>query len=298
MEYFKDYNLADLTTWKAGGSADWAAFPETVEEIQEACRWARDRKLPITVLSGGSNVLISDKGIEGLTIVLQKFSKIESVDYINGKFSLVCSAGTPKSDVLKAFVKHRLSPAIFLAGLPGDMGGGVVMNAGVGHDVAPKEFCEITEWIEYIDLNDSQFPIRRKSVSELSFTYRKSSGWKPGIITRIGIGWVEQPDDTVLKRLQDGNKRRMSTQPLQYPSCGSVFKNPPGDKSGRLIESCGLKGFTVGGAQVSEKHANFIINIGGASSNDILAVKDHVLKTVLEKASVTLEAEFVFLGRS
>jgi UDP-N-acetylmuramate dehydrogenase len=297
MEYLKDFNLAEYTSWRVGGSADHAVFPETVEDLQEACRWAQARQMPLTILSGGTNVLVSDRGIEGLTIVLKKFSKIDDVEYKNGRLTLTCYSGTPKADVLKVFVKHRLSPAIFLAGLPGDMGGGVVMNAGVGHDVAPKEFCEIVEWIEYIDLNDAAFAVKRKSAKEINWVYRKSEGWKPGIITRIGIAWTEQPDDTVLKRLQEGNKRRMGTQPLQYPSCGSVFKNPTGDKSGRLIESCGLKGYTIGGAQVSEKHANFIINVGGATAGDILAVKNHVQKTVQDQTGFELETEFVFLGR-
>ncbi len=297
MEYIKNHPLAELTTWKTGGSADWAVFPTTVLEVQEACRWAKAQNLPISVLSGGSNVLISDQGIEGLVIVLQKLSLIESTDYSESTLRLTCLSGTPKSEVLKVFVKHRLSPAIFLAGLPGDMGGGVVMNAGVGHDVAPKEFCEITEWIEYIDLNHPEFVIKKVSAQDIQWKYRKSAGWQPGIIVRMGIVWKEEPDATVLKRLQEGNKRRMNTQPLQYPSCGSVFKNPPNNKSGRLIEECGLKGYTVGGAQVSEKHANFIINVGGCTAQDILDVKNHVQKTVQEQKGILLEAEFVFMGR-
>jgi len=297
MEFLPDYNLAEYTTWKAGGSADWAAFPENEADVQEACHWAQEKKLPITVLSGGSNVLVSARGIDGLVLILQKLSKIENIKYENGTLSLDCLAGTPKADLLKVFVKQRLSPAIFLAGLPGDVGGGVVMNAGVGHEVQPKEFVEITDWIEYIDLNDPTFLVRRKSAQEIQWQYRKSGGWQPGIITKVGITWTEQPDDTVLKRLQEGNKRRMSTQPLNFPSCGSVFKNPPNNKSGRLIEECGLKGFSVGGAQVSEKHANFIINNGGATADDILAVVTHVQKTVLEQKQIKLEKEFVYLGR-
>jgi UDP-N-acetylmuramate dehydrogenase len=297
MEFLKEYKLAEHTTWKVGGAADWAVLPTSVEELREACLWASQKNIPITVLSGGSNVLVSDKGIEGLVILLQKFSKIESSEYVNSQFKAVCYSGTPKADLLKVFVKHRLSPAIFLAGLPGDVGGGVVMNAGVGHDVAPKEFCEITEWIEYIDLATPDFKVKKKKTSELQWAYRKSAGWQPGIITRVGISWTEKSDDTVLKRLQEGNKRRMSTQPLQYPSCGSVFKNPPGDKSGRLIEECGLKGFRIGGAQVSEKHANFIINVGESTASDIEAVKSHVQKTVLEKKNISLETEYIYLGR-
>lgn len=297
MEFLKDYKLEDMTSWKVGGVADWAVRPESIEDFRAACEWAQEKKYPLTILSGGSNVLVSDKGIEGLVILMNRWNKIEDVKIENNQVRAVCQAGATKADLLKVFVKARMSPAIFLAGLPGDVGGGVVMNAGVGHDVAPKEFHEIVDWVEWIDLSKKDFPVVKKSKSEIQWQYRKSSGWQPGIITRVGILWQESPDDTVLKRLQEGNKRRMSTQPLQFPSCGSVFKNPPGKKSGRLIEECGLKGFQIGGAQVSEKHANFIINVGGATSSDIEAVRSHVQKTVFDKTGVMLETEFVFLGR-
>ncbi len=297
MEYLKSFNLAELTSWKVGGDADWAVMPESVEQVREACLWAHSQKLPVTVLGGGSNVLVSDRGIEGLVIITKNFSKIEAPKISGNKLQVVCDAGAAKADLLKVFVKQRMSPAIFLAGLPGDVAGGVVMNAGVGHDVAPKEFCEIVEWVEWIDTNTEEFRVVKKNKDEITWSYRKSSGWQPGIITRVGIVWEEAPDDTVLKRLQEGNKRRMSTQPLQWPSCGSVFKNPPGDKSGRLIEECGLKGFQTGGAQVSEKHANFIINAGGSTAEDIEAVRKHVQDTVFKVKAIHLETEYVFLGR-
>ncbi len=297
MEFKQNYKLAEHTWWKVGGSADWAVFPESVQDIQKACRWARDKKMPVTVLSGGSNVLVSDDGVAGLVILLTKFAKIESVDIAGDKTSAVCQAGMPKSELLKVFIKQRQSAAIFLAGLPGDVGGGVVMNAGVGHEIHPKEFCEIVEWVEWVDLSSQEFNIVRKNKSDLQWLYRKTNGWQPGIITRVGITWEEPADDTVLKRLQESNKRRMATQPLHLPSCGSVFKNPPGNKSGRLIEECGLKGYQVGGAQVSEKHANFIVNIGGATAKDIESVRLHVQATVKAHNGVELETEYIFLGR-
>lgn len=297
MEYLKSFNLAEFTTWKIGGNADWAVMPETVDQIREACIWARSQKLPVTVLGGGSNALVSDQGIEGLVILTKNFSKIETPQISGNTLQVVCEAGAPKAELLKVFVKQRMSPAIFLAGLPGDVAGGVVMNAGVGHDVAPKEFCEIVQWVEWMDTGSADFRLVKKNKEEITWHYRKSSGWQPGIITRVGIAWSEAPDDTVLKRLQEGNKRRMSTQPLQWPSCGSVFKNPPGHKSGRLIEECGLKGFQIGGAQVSEKHANFIINVGGSTAQDIEAVRQHVQDTVLKQKGIRLETEYVFLGR-
>ncbi len=297
MEFKQNYNLAEHTWWKVGGSADWAVFPQSVDDIVEACGWARAKNLPITVLSGGSNVLVSDEGVAGLVILLTQFSKMESVTIAGNKTSAICQAGLPKSELLKVFIKQRQSAAIFLAGLPGDVGGGVVMNAGVGHEIHPKEFCEIVEWVEWIDLASSDFKILRKNKSELEWSYRKTKGWQPGIITLVGIAWEEPPDDTVLKRLQESNKRRMATQPLHLPSCGSVFKNPPGNKSGRLIEECGLKGYQVGGAQVSEKHANFIVNIGGATAKDIESVRQHVQSTVKSLKGVELETEYIFLGR-
>lgn len=297
IQFIPQYPLADLTTWKVGGKADFAFLPSTVMELREACMMARKQNLKINVLSGGSNVLVSDKGVEGLTIIMKNLSGISSASYALGALRAECWAGTPKSELLKHFVKHKLSPAIFLAGLPGDVGGGVVMNAGIGHEFKPKEFSEIVDWVEYVPLDDPMFKVVRKEKDEIEWTYRHTHGWEPGIITQVGIIWKEAPNDQVLKDLQASNKRRMDTQPLNQPSCGSVFKNPHPRKAGELIEGSKLKGFKIGGAQVSEKHANFIVNIGGATAADITAVKDHVQKTVLAETRVQLEPEYRFLGR-
>lgn len=296
MDYQKDFILAPFTTWKIGGPADWCAQPKTVEEVQEACSWAQTKNIPITVLSGGSNVLISDKGIEGLVLLLDKFVGITHVDYTDNTLTCECLAGTRKSDLLKVFVKQKLSPAIFLAGLPGDVGGGVVMNAGVGHDVLPKEFVEITDWFEYIPFENPR-EVVRKLKNEVHWTYRHSEGWGPGVITKVGIRWTEAPQEDLITRLQKSNQRRMASQPLQWPSCGSTFKNPPGHTAGKLIDDCQLKNFSVGGAQVSELHANFILNRGGATAQDILDVVKHVQQTLLEQKNIKLEQEFKFLGR-
>lgn len=297
MDYLKDFALAEFTTWKIGGTADWCVRPQTINEVQEACQWALDKNLPVTVLSGGSNVLISDGGIEGLVILLDQLVGIESLGYANGVLSCECLAGTRKSDLLKVFVKNRLSPAIFLAGLPGDVGGGVVMNAGVGHDVAPKEFVEITEWFEYVPFAQPRTLVR-KYKNDVRWTYRHSSEWGPGVIVRVGIRWEEGPQDSLLEKLKSSNQRRMTSQPLQWPSCGSTFKNPPGNKAGRLIDDCGLKNYQVGGAQISDLHANFILNRGQATAADVLAVVRHVQDTVKIQKNIVLEPEFKFLGRA
>lgn len=296
MNYQQNFSLAEFTTWKIGGLADWCVQPSRVEEIQEACRWALDKKLPVTVLSGGSNVLISDKGIEGLVILLNNFVGISNIEFKDNTLTCECLSGTRKSDLLKVFVKNRMSPAIFLAGLPGDVGGGVVMNAGVGHDVLPKEFVEITEWFEYVPYDKPESIIHKKK-QDVHWTYRHSSGWGPGIITRVGIHWSELPQEDLIQRLQASNQRRMASQPLQWPSCGSTFKNPPGDKAGRLIDQCGLKNFSIGGAQVSDLHANFILNRGQATASDVLAVVRHIQDTIKKQKNIVLEPEFKFLGR-
>lgn len=297
MEFLKDVSLKEYNTWKVGGTADWAVFPTTPQEVQEACLWAKEKKVSITVIGGGSNILVSDEGIEGLTIITKNLAGITNEILENDCLTITCLAGTMKAEVLRSFVKNRLSPALFLAGLPGDMAGGVVMNAGVGHDLHPKEFCELVEWIEYVDLSVNTCDIKKLNKDKIEWSYRKSRGWQPGVITKLQIAWQEKPDPSILKRLQESNKRRMSTQPLQYPSCGSVFKNPQGTTSGRVIDECGLKGYHIGGAQVSEKHANFIINTGNATAKDIAQVISHVQTQVKYKKQIELQTECLFLGR-
>ncbi|MCB9072916.1 MAG: UDP-N-acetylmuramate dehydrogenase [Bdellovibrionaceae bacterium] len=298
MEFLPQFQLAPYTTWKIGGAADWAVQPTTVEEVQGACLWAKEKNLPITVISGGSNILVSDDGIVGLVILMNKLSGIANIQWKNNTLTCDCLAGTPKSELLKIFVKQRLSPAIFLAGLPGDVGGGVVMNAGIGHDIHPKEFCEITSWLEYVAWDEPNCPIVRVDGKEMKWSYRHTDGWGPGVIVRSGIHWQEEPQVDLLQRLKESNNRRIATQPLNMPSCGSVFKNPPGNKSGRLIEECGLKGFQIGGAQVSTLHGNFIVNTGAAKAADVMAVVQHVQKTVKEQKGILLEYEFKWFGRA
>ncbi len=150
---------------------------------------------------------------------------------------------------------------------------------------------EIVEWVEV--LQDRK--VVRFNADQITWTYRHSSGWQPGIVIRVGLCWPNQPVSDMSERVREANRIRMSKQPLELPSCGSVFVNPPGHKSGALIEACGLKGFSIGGAQVSPKHANFIVNNGNAKAADILGVIQHVQKTVKERQNVDLKTEVIFL---
>ena len=293
IEIQKDISLASYTSWLVGGSAEYFFLPKTIAELQEAQAWALSKKLNVTVVGGGSNVLISDQGVAGLTMCLKHLNKVEMFEE-DGNFKIICESGTGKSELLKIYLKNKLAPALFLAGLPGDVGGGVVMNAGVAEAFRPREFVEITEWIQVLRPNGK---IEKLGASDLDWKYRHCEGWQPGIITQVGFTWPKEIDDKILDQVREANKVRLSKQPLDKPSCGSVFKNPEGHKAAQLIDSCGLKGFSIGGAQVSTKHANFIVNTGNATAADTWAVMEHVRKTVKEQKQIELSTEVVRLGR-
>lgn len=293
LNVLQNHNLAEYTSWLIGGNADYFCLPANYEEMREALRFAAEKKLKVTVLGGGSNVLISDEGIEGLTICLKKLSGI-TTETTNGKLYLDCLAGTSKSELLKTFLKHQLPPALFLAGLPGDVGGGVVMNAGVAEMFQPREFMELVDSIEVMTAVGE---VKTLNKSDLKIGYRHTDGWQPHIVVKALLSWPLEKDPEVLNKVREANKIRLSKQPLDKPSCGSVFKNPPQHKVAQLIDSCGLKGYTVGGAQVSPKHANFIVNLGTAAAKDVWSVIQHVKETVKHKTGVDIQTEVIRLGR-
>lgn len=292
----QNVSLASFTSWQVGGTADWLSEPTSEIELEEAIKFAVEKSLPITVLGGGTNVLISDRGIRGLVIALRKFTGINTREHF-GRFQVEALSGTSKSELLRVFLKAKLEPAVFLAGIPGDVGGGIVMNAGVSEMMTPREFVEITDRIEVWNW-DSKGAISKRQIDakNLNWSYRHCEGWRPGILVRTWFSWKLEPREDVLSRVRNANQVRVTKQPLDLPSCGSVFVNPPNDRAGRLIESCGLKGFAIGGAKVSEKHANFIVNTGGATATDMSAVIEHVQKKVLMVSGVKLKTEVIWLG--
>lgn len=303
MDIRENVMLKDFAWWKIGGPAEFFCLPKTVEQVQEAVEFAKTRGLMITVLGGGTNVLISDQGIKGLVICMKQLSATKIVED-EAVIRVEALAGTPKSELTKIFLKRKLAPALFLCGLPGDVGGGVVMNAGVAERITPREFVEITAWVDVLDLNKNH--VRRLKQNEIQWHYRHSEGWQPGIIVRAEIVWPNTPDETIPRKVTEATKVRRGKQPLELPSCGSTFKNPPKigvspggtppDSAGALIEKAGLKGYTVGGAQVSPKHANFIVNIGGASASDVDSIIRHVRSEVKRQFQVDLETEVRYLG--
>ncbi len=286
----KNQSLKNLNSWLVGGEAEYFCQPTSVEELKECVAWAQQKNLAITILGGGSNVLVADQGVRGLTICLKSFSGLEEVS----ANEFVALSGTSKSEVLKVFLKNKLPPALFLAGIPGQVGGGVVMNAGVAESFVPREFCEIVSWVEVLKPDLS---LKKYANADIDWSYRHSEGWQPGIITRVGLSWKNGIlEGAILNKVKDANRNRLSKQPLDMPSCGSVFRNPKGHKAAQLVDSCGLKGFTIGGAQVSTKHANFIVNTGNATALELWDLIVRVQKTVLEQKQVQLQTEVVRIG--
>ncbi len=292
LNILSQIELAPYTSWLIGGKAEFFCLPQSEDELIEAVKYAFKNNLSVCVLGGGSNVLVSDLGVQGLTICLKYFKKF-STAAINNRLQIEIEAGAAKSELLKIFLKNKLAPALFLAGLPGDIGGGVVMNAGVTESFTPREFMDFVDEIEVIDFSGQVKVFRKK---DLTCVYRHTTGWQPGIVSKVKISWPLEIDESILEKVKLANRTRLSKQPLDKPSCGSVFKNPEGLKAAQLIDQCGLKGFRIGDAQVSEKHANFIVNLGQSTAIDTWNLILHVQKTVQNQKNVSLTTEVVRLG--
>ncbi len=278
--------MRNHTTFKAGGPAKELYLPKNEDEIRRALTRAQNSGLPWIVIGRGSNLLVSDKGFAGVVIKLaDDFSDI-SVH----KNTVYAQAGATLRDLAAACIEAGLSGLEFAGGIPGALGGGVAMNAGAYGG-------ELKDFISFVRVLTPDGEIRELANSEMRFSYRQSAVGPGGLIV-LGASFTlpEGNRDASLKLLTDLNARRKNCQPLNYPSAGSTFKRPPGYFAGTLIEQCGLKGCSVGGAAVSEKHAGFIINTGGATAADIHALIRHVQDEVARKTGIPLETEVKLIG--
>lgn len=286
-------SLKPLNWWRVGGDAEYFASPSNLEDLKSVYATAQKQNWPIHVLSGGSNILVQDGLIRGLTISMHELKGVIQQNQTNEKYEVVAWAGTPKSEVARLFLQNKLAPAVFLMGIPGDLGGGVIMNAGVGESIRPREFCEIVDWIEVLRPDAS---VERVLSKNINWQYRHTSGWGSGLITKVALSWQNDPNPEVLVHVRKATQKRVQTQPLDLPSCGSTFRNPPNEKAARLIDECGLKGLRLGGASVSTKHANFIVNDQNATANDIWSLIQKVKSMVKEKKSISLQTEVILFG--
>ena len=286
IEIKQDEPLMNYTYTKTGGPADWLAFPETIDQVKKLVDYVREHKMGLTVLGNASNLIVGDGGIDDLTIILTRLNKIEVHDN-----KVTAQAGASYIATTEAARDSELTGLEFAAGIPGSIGGAVFMNAGAYGGETKNVVSEAT-----VMLPDGT--IKHFTNEELDFGYRHSSIQdNNGVVLDATFALEPGKYDDIKARMDDLNERREAKQPLDLPSCGSVFKRPEGYYAGKLIHDAGLQGYTSGGAQVSTKHAGFIVNIDHGTAADYVNVIHHVQKTVKEKFGVDLETEVRIIGR-
>ena len=273
------------TTFRVGGPADLMFLPASAAEIQTALAAAREADVPVHLVGNGSNLIVRDGGLRGLTIALgEPFSEVR----VEGN-EIVAQAGASLSRVAAAAQEAGLAGLEFASGIPGTLGGGCAMNAGAyGGELKDVLVCaKVLMGGEVCTLSRDEMEMGYRSTRVLR---------EGGIVLEARFALVPDEKEAIAARMRDLNARRREKQPLNLPSAGSTFKRPEGHFAGALIEGCGLKGCAIGGAQVSEKHAGFVVNTGGATAADILALIDHVRSTVLRETGVELEPEVRIIG--
>ena len=309
--------LAGMTSYRIGGPAELLAFPKTAAELGGLLKAAGELKIPVTVVGGGTNLLVKDGGIPGLVVSLRKgFHKFEvkplgesqggldveqfsddpydtgSVEgqaaYPNGA-EIYVEAGYPLPKLVKFCNANGLAGLVPCAGVPGTVGGAVRMNAGTA-----KEF--LGDSVVAVDVVKYTGRLRRLEGEKLKFEYRDSNVGKDDVITGVLLRLKPADPATLQKKTVEAIQRRRDTQPLTLPNAGSIFKNPPGQSAGRLIEKAGLKGVRVRGAQISDVHANFIVNVGGATARDVLTLAKMIREKVKNESEISLELEVKVLG--
>ncbi|HEY8514217.1 MAG TPA: UDP-N-acetylmuramate dehydrogenase [Candidatus Binatia bacterium] len=281
--------LARHTSMRVGGPADLFCEVETEDALAELLRWASARDVPVFMLGGGTNLVVADAGVRGLTIKLgRSFARIEWVEERDVARVVAGASANFKRLVLEV-TERGYSGLEFGEGIPGTVGGGVLMNAGA----FGGEIANVVEALRGVSRTGER---RRLLRDELAFAYRRLD-LPPGfVVTALEMRLVRDDPQAIAQRIADAKRKRGRRQPLGLPNAGSIFKNPPGDFAGRLIELCGLKGKRVGGAQVSPQHANFIVNTGGARAADVRALMDEIRDVVAQRCGVLLEPEVRLVG--
>jgi UDP-N-acetylmuramate dehydrogenase len=282
--------LAPLLAYRVGGPAELLVFPRNEAELVWIADKARAYKVPLTIIGSGTNLLVVDEGIRGIVVsLLHAFQEIELIEQSDTAALVRVGGGVGKPAFLEWAITHELTGLEFSSGVPGTIGGGIYMNAGTKYG----SYGDILKELRLFDFRSGARTLKR---DEVHFGYRHQTAVGDTLVLnalfelKVGDGAaVRQEVDRIIAE-------RAAKQPLDFPSCGSTFKNPEGHSAGRLIEKAGLKGTRVGGAEISQKHANFILNLGQAKARDILTLIDLIRRTVKEKFGVDLETEVITLG--
>lgn len=281
-----NHALSDYSYTKTGGEADVIAFPKSKDEVKKIIDWAKEFDAPLTILGNLSNLIVKDGGIRGIVMILTDMNAIS----VDGHY-IYAESGAGIIEVSREAYRHSLTGLEFACGIPGSVGGAVFMNAGAYEG----EITDINVKIEAIN-REGQFLIYTNEDAE--FAYRHSIFQENDNII-LGVSFELQPGDqeAIKEKMDHLTELRESKQPLEYPSCGSVFKRPVGYYTGKLIQDAGLQGHRIGGAEISRKHAGFIINVGGATATDYVEMIEYIQETIWNLNSVRLETEVRIIGR-
>jgi len=281
-----DEPMKKHTSFKIGGPADVLIIPDREEELVDAIKFCRENEIKYFVMGNGTNLLVKDTGIRGVVIkVANEFDKIEVVGE-----KVICQSGALLSKVANYALKHSLTGFEFASGIPGTIGGAIAMNAGA----YGGEMKDVVSKVKAIDKNNNIVELTNE---EMNFRYRGSLVSDENLIV-LGVELNLQKGDylSIEGKMKDLTNRRVSKQPLEYPSAGSTFKRPEGYFAGKLIEDAGLRGVRFGDAQVSEKHCGFVINAGEATFDQVITLIRMIQKVVYDKFNVKLEPEVKIIG--
>ena len=289
---FPEEPMAKHITFRVGGPAEWFVRVNTIEQLKQVLALCKEQEEPYYIIGNGSDLLVSDAGVRGVIIRLAgEFEEIVSKETVNEGICDICAgAGVMLATLSLRAGKKGFTGLEFANGIPGTVGGAVLMNAGAYGG-------EIKDTIVAIDVMTKDGEVRRLEKEELKLSYRHSAMMDSGdIVLKAYFKLTVRPKLHIFAIMESYRKARQEKQPLEFPSAGSTFKRPEGYFAGKLIQDAGLSGYSVGGAMVSTKHAGFVINSGGATATDIYRLIQHIQKTVKEKFQVDLEPEVRFLG--
>lgn len=292
-EVLFDERLAPYTTFQVGGPADALALPRTEEELVALLGRCRSEGLAVTVLGGGANTLVRDGGVRGVVVAFpRRFRGMEVVERGAARVLLEARAGEKIPALVRLAAECGWAGVECLAGIPGTVGGALAMNAGTAESYL-QDAVESVRWVPLAGGAPERLP-----ASALRFSYRHTALPAPGVV--LSVRFALRPADAcaLRERLRQDAARRRARQPWGLPCAGSIFRNPPGARAGALIDSAGLKGTRIGGAQVSEAHGNFMVNLGGATAEDVLALIDRVQRAVREETGVKLLLELNVIGEA
>lgn len=294
LELLENEPLSKHSSFKIGGEARYAIFPKSKDELISAIKTVTRNNVKFKIVGNGSNLLFDDDGFDGAIIFTKNMSSTEYVHSASGTFIRVECGKSLTELASETGKKHCLTGLEFAYGIPGTLGGAVYMNAGA----YGGQMSDVVVETEYFDPSSNEIKVISKGEHDFSYRHSIFEDHPEYVILSTLLELKEGNAEEIFAAMSKNMSARKEKQPLEYPNAGSTFKRPGGNLfAGKLIEDSGLKGYTVGGAQVSEKHAGFTINRGGATCRDVLAVIEHTKNTVLEKFGVELECEVIYIPR-